>query len=265
MALPAPSPSARVCVTGASSGIGAEIAKSLARRGYPLLLVARRRDRLEDLARELATQHGVDAEVHAADLADEEARETVAGKLADCVGLVNNAGYGSHGKAVDLDREWESGMVELNVKALHALTLAHLPHLVEHGAGAVLNVASLASFQPLPRMATYAATKAFVLSFSEAVHEELRGTGVSVTALCPGPVPTEFGVVANVGAFDENRGLPKPISMDAPDVAEAGVQGMLRGARSVVPGLTWKATSVGGRFLPRSALLPAFKVAARRL
>lgn len=265
MALPAASPTAVVCVTGASSGIGADIARSLARRGYSLLLVARREDRLKDLALELGERHAVKAEIHAADLADREAREVLADRLGDVAGLVNNAGYGSHGRLLDLDPAWEAGMIELNVAALHELTLAVLPGMARRGAGAVLNVASLAAFQPLPQMATYAATKAFVQSFSEAAHAELAGTGVSVTTLSPGPVPTEFGKVAGVGAFDESKGLPRPISMPSPQVAEAGVEGMVEGARTVVPGLPWKATALGGRLVPRGALLPVFRRVAGRL
>jgi uncharacterized protein len=265
MALGPPSPSTPVCVTGASSGICAELARALAQRGHALLLVARRRDRLEALGEELVREHGVEVEVHPADLGDREGRQGLLERLGrDGVGgLCNNAGFGSHGRLLELDPAKEAQMIELNVVAVHELTLGVLPALVGQGHGAVLNVASLAAFQPLPRMATYAATKAFVQSFSEAVHAELAGTGVSVTALCPGPVPTEFGKVAGVGAFDEDRGLPKPISMDAPDVAEAAVRGMVRGARSVVPGVTWKATATAGRLVPRSALLPAFKRAAR--
>jgi uncharacterized protein len=261
MALQAPSPEARVAITGASSGIGAEIARALAQRGYPLLLIARRRDRLEELAAAVP----VDAQVHVADLQDGEARKALHEPLKACAGLVNNAGYGSHGPVIEQDLEWETGMVELNVKALLELTLAVLPAYVERGHGAVMNVASLAANQPLPTMATYAATKAFVHNFSEAVHEELAGTGVSVTSLCPGPVPTEFGKVAGAAAFDEDRGLPKPISMDAPSVAEAGVRGMVKGARTVVPGLTWKAASLTGRVMPRTALLPAFKRVVSRV
>lgn len=263
MALPAPSPATPVCITGASSGIGAELARSLARRGHALILVARRKDRLEELAAALRAEHGVEVRVHPCDLGDHEAREALIDGLGPVGGFVNNAGFGSHGKLLELERHRETQMIELNVTALHELTLAVLPGMVERGSGAVLNLASLAAFQPLPRMATYAATKAFVQSFSEAAHSELAGTGVSVTSLCPGPVPTEFGKVAGVGSFDEDRGLPKPISMDAPDVAEAGVRGMERGARSVVPGAAWKGTALAGRVIPRTALLPAFKRAAR--
>ncbi|HVL95817.1 MAG TPA: SDR family oxidoreductase [Solirubrobacteraceae bacterium] len=252
MALPAPAAGSTVVVTGASSGIGAELARELSRRGHHVTLVARRRDRLEALARELPAG----AEVRPCDLADAGAREELAGALAagDVVGLCNNAGFGSHGPFDRADLDHERGMVELNVAALHHLTGALLPRLIERGGGAILNVASLAANQPIPNMATYAATKAFVTSFSEALHAELRGTGVSVTSLLPGPVHTEFGAVAGVTFTD--RGVPHSAYVDAVTVARRAVRGMERGRRVVVPTLKWKVTGLAGRLVPRSAYLP---------
>jgi short-subunit dehydrogenase len=152
-------------------------------------------------------------------------------------------------------------MVQLNVAAVHELTLAFLRPMVERRAGAILNVASLAAFQPVPGMATYAATKAFVQSFSEALHAELAGTGVSCTVLAPGPVPTEFGAVA--GTEDLDSLVPGFVTEPPEEVAAAAVRGMLRGRRSVVPGTATKALATGGRYVPRSILLPAARRARR--
>jgi hypothetical protein len=255
MALPAPTPGATVVVTGASSGIGSELARELARRGYGVTLVARRADRLEALAAELPT----DATVETCDLADRAARDDLLRRLdqTDVIGLCNNAGYGSHGPFHEADLERELGMVTLNVEALHHLTGALLPQFVRKGAGAILNVASLAACQPIPNMATYAASKAFVASFSEAIHAELRGTGVSVTSLQPGPVHTEFG--ENAGVTHMERGTPELAYVDAEDVARLAVDGMVAGRRTVVPSLKWKATGLAGRLVPRTVYLPLAK------
>ena len=190
MALPAPSYGSTVVITGASSGIGADMARRLAERGYNVTLVARRRERLEELADELREAHDVARRRRDLRPRQPAARGRLIKKLRagerEVVGVCNNAGFGNLGKFLDNDLEAESDVVRLNVEALHELTGAFLPRMVEQGAGAVLNVASTAAFQPLPGFATYAASKAFVHSFSEAVHSELAGTGVSVTSLCPG-------------------------------------------------------------------------------
>lgn len=155
-------------------------------------------------------------------------------------------------------RSTASEEVTLNALVLMELTHAALPGMVERGAGAVMNIASIAGFQPLPYMAVYSATKAFVQTFSEAVHEELHGTGVSVTALCPGPVPTEWAEIANAERFSI------PVAQVSPhEVAEAAIGGMLAGRRSVVPGVVPKVVSTGGRFAPRSVLLPALRIGNR--
>jgi short-subunit dehydrogenase len=252
MALPAPTPTSTVVVTGASSGIGAGLARELSRRGYGVTLVARRADRLQALAGELPSR----AEVEPCDLADRSARDDLVRRLAqaEVVGLCNNAGFGSHGPFHRADLERELGMVTLNVEALHHLTGALLPRLVGQGAGAILNVASLAACQPIPHMATYAASKAFVASFSEAIHEELRGTGVSVTSLQPGPVHTEFG--ENAGVTHMERGTPELAYVDAATVARQAVEAMIAGRRTVVPSLKWKATGLAGRLVPRTVYLP---------
>jgi short-subunit dehydrogenase len=266
MSLPDPTPSSTVLVTGASSGIGAEIARELAARGHGLTVVARREDRLDALADELRRQHGVQIEVHAADLADAARRAELVGVLLngplDVVGVVNNAGFGSFGRFAEQELARESEMVRLNVDAVHELTGAFLAPMLDRAAGAILNVASTAGFQPVPNMATYAATKAFVNAFSEALHAELHGSGVSVTSLCPGPSPTEFGEVA--GAESTLFSLPGFVYVGAPDVAQAGVDGMLEGRRSVIPGLQNRASALAGRLVPRGLLLAVARRVADR-
>lgn len=258
MSLPAPSPDATVLVTGASAGIGTELARQLAGRGHNVFLVARRRERLEVLAEELQLANGTVAEAHACDLANDQERGRLISVLREgerhVVGVCNNAGYGSFGKFHKMDLGKETDMVRLNVLALHELTGAFLPDMLRRGTGAILNLASVAAFQPIPNNATYAATKAFVHSFSEAVAAELHGTGVSVTSLCPGPVMTEFGETAGVGDLESQ--LPAFMAQTPDEVARAGIEAMVRGRRSVFPGIGPRAAAFGGRFAPRSALLP---------
>lgn len=258
MALPDPGPRSTALVTGASSGIGAEIARGLARRGHGVTLVARREDRLVELAEELAGEHGIRAETIAADVSDAAARK----RLARDVGergltvevLVNNAGFGSGGSFVELDGEKEASMIRTNVEAVVGLAGMFVPAMVERGRGAVLNTASLISFQPVPYQATYGASKAAVLSFTDALHEELRGTGVTITAVCPGPVRTEFGEAGGFGGADDR--IPGFLWLNAPDVAEAAIRGLEKGERVVVPGTINQAAAYGGQHTPRSILLP---------
>jgi short-subunit dehydrogenase len=257
MSLPKPSTDTTVVITGASSGIGTELARGLARRGYPLLLVARRRERLDDLADELRTQHSVAVDVMPLDLGKSGERAELADRIGGSAvaGLCNSAGFGTSGQfhSLPIDREREE--VTLNALALMDLTHAALPGMIDRRAGAVLNIASIAGFQPIPGMAVYSATKAFVQTFSEAVHEELHGTGVSCTALCPGPVPTEWADIADAQQFSIGIAQVSPA-----DVARAAIAGMVEGRRSVVPGLVPKVVSFGGRFAPRSVLLPALRI-----
>src|SRR4051794_23482430 len=256
--LPQPDFHSTCLVTGASSGIGADVARSLARRGHGTTLVARRAERLEELATELRDEHGVRVEVIEADLADEAGRESMTARLAELTlnveVLVNNAGFGSGGLFVELDPEREREMVRLNVETVIALCGKYVPEMVRRGRGGVLNVASTAAFQPLPRQATYGATKAFVLSFTEALHSDLSDTGVTATALCPGPVKTEFVDVA--GMNDAADGTPSFVWMSAEDTARAGVRGLERGKRVVVPGALNRATTISGQHTPRAVLLP---------
>lgn len=256
MALPQPDPNATVVVTGASSGIGAELARELARRGHGVTLVARRAEKLQELADELSSAHGIEAAVESADLQEREARDALAERLLEreVVGLVNNAGYGDTGPFVEADLDWLQGMVQLNCQALVHLTGRLVPQMVERGDGAVLNLASLAACQPIPNMATYAATKAFVLSFSEALHTELAHKGVSVTAVQPGPVKTEFWELAG------DRGSnPGAAFLPADEVARQAIDGMETGRRTVVPSLKWKGAAMVGRYVPRTVQLPLMK------
>lgn len=258
MALPPPAPDSTALVTGASSGIGAEIARQLARRGHGVTLVARREERLRELADELSRLHGVRAEIVAASVADHDGRaemvSEIEGRGLTVETLVNNAGYGSGGRFQDLDADNEEGMVRLNVEALVGLCGVYAPRMVARGRGAILNVGSVAGFQPLPKQATYSATKAFVNTFTEALHTDLSGTGVTATVLCPGFTQTEF---TEAGEMDSMDSLPSFLVDEAPDVARAAVDGLEKGKRSVIPGPHNVVTAFGGRFAPRSLLLPA--------
>jgi uncharacterized protein len=257
MPLPPPSESTTCLVTGASSGIGVEIARELAKRGRGVTLVARRKDRLVELAKELAERHGIRAEIVACDLSSPAARkrmmQTVDGRGLEVDVLVNNAGFGSAGRFQSLDADAELRMVRTNVEAVVDLCSAYVPEMVERGRGAVLNVASVAAYQPVPRQSTYAATKAFVLSFTEGLHVDLKGTGVTATALCPGPTRTEFGEAA--GIREELFQIPGLVYTPE-QMAVAGVNAMERGRRAVVPGATNLVSAVGGRLMPRALVLP---------
>jgi short-subunit dehydrogenase len=260
VALPTPSANSTALVTGASSGIGAEIARLLAEKGHGVTLVARREDRLAALANELESKRHVRAEVIGCDLSDAAARERLVQMVAerglDVEILVNNAGFGSAGNFQELDLDGELRMVRTNVEAVVHLCGIYVPGMTGRGRGAVLNVASVAGFQPLPRQATYAASKAFVLSFTEALSSDLKGTGVTATALCPGPVKSEF--TAQHEGFDAaESSSPDFIWMSSEDTARAAVNGLERGKRVVVPGIGNRLGAVAGQHVPRSALLAA--------
>jgi short-subunit dehydrogenase len=258
MALPPPSDSSTCVVTGASSGIGAEIARELAARGQNVTLVARREERLRELAEELGRDHGVRAEVLAADIASGDGRAAMIEELRsrgrDVEVLINNAGYGSGGRFQDLDGEKETLMVRTNCEAVVALCAEYVPEMVRRGRGAVLNVASIAAFQPLPFQATYSASKAFVLTFTEALTADLHGTGVTATALCPGPVPTEFGVAAGIDE-GEWAGVPRFVLTTPEQNAAAAVSALEKGRRMVVPGPFNVVSAAAGHYTPRTVLL----------
>jgi short-subunit dehydrogenase len=238
-------------VTGTSSGIGVALAGELARRGRDLTLVARREDRLRDTAAELSAQHGVNVEWIAADLADAADRDRLVAELADrgrvVDVLVNNAGMGTSGPFHTLPVDRELQQVRLNVEAVVALCGAFVPGMVERGRGRILNVASVSGFMPVPQQATYAASKAFVLTFTESLTLDLHGTGVTATALCPGPVKTEFeGII---------EGLPERLYVEPERVAREAIEGLEDGDRTVIPGGGNKMNAVFGRHAPRGVFM----------
>lgn len=258
MSIPIPDEHGTCLITGASSGIGAEIARQIAERGYDVTLAARRIDRLTKLAAELEHDHGVTATAVECDISDPAARK----QLLDGIKksdrhvdiLVNNAGCGTEGNFADHKAKAELGQIELNVLALTALTHAVLPGMIKRGSGAVLNVASTAAFQPMPRQAVYAATKAFVLSFSNAIGKELSGTGVSVTALCPGPTKTEF-----FGPRMEKleSSTPGIFWQSAEDCAKDGVEGLFKRKRIVIPKAINRLSALSGSYTPTPITLEA--------
>jgi uncharacterized protein len=220
-------------ITGASSGIGEEFAKQLAARGHELVLVARRKDRLERIADGLPTK----AQIVTCDLGSEAADlpGKVSGTRIDL--LVNNAGFGLRGHFADLPLERQAELVRVNCEAVVILTRAFVPPMIERGSGGMITVASTAGMQPLPYEATYAASKAFALNFTEALHAELRNTGVRVLAVSPGPVPTEWQQVAG---YDEVGGEMMPGAIEADQVVREALRSYDRGRRSMVPGLFFR-------------------------
>jgi hypothetical protein len=258
MSLPMPRAASTALITGASSGIGAAIAEELARRGHGLTLVARREDMLTELAKRLHDRHAVRVGVVACDLADPAERDRLVAKVAeldlDVEILVNNAGVGYAGDFADADRERQVQMVQVNCETVVDLSGRYLPQMKGRLQGAVINIASTAAFQPMAGSATYGASKSFVLSFSEALHQELKGSGVTVTAICPGPVRTEFTQVAEMEGAE--RDTPGFIWMSAEDLAEEAVKAADAGKRAVVPGRLNYAGSILGRHVPRKFVLP---------
>jgi short-subunit dehydrogenase len=254
MALPTPQPGHVAVVTGASKGIGAEIAKELARRGHELVLVARSADQLQAVADDVPTT----AHVLPADLGDPEVRAGLLGEI-ESRGLtpqilVNNAGFSTMGPVHKSDPEVERSMLELDVVALADLCGRFLPGMVERGSGAVLNVASTAAFQPLPGQAGYGAAKAFVLSYTRSLAAELHGTGVRATVLCPGPVETDFGATAGFTPTEEKESLPPIMWVSAPDVARTAVAGMDAGKVVVIPGAANKVGAAFSTIAPKKLL-----------
>ena len=260
MALPTPKENTTAIVTGASSGIGAEMARELARRGHGLTLVARREDRPLALAAELAQVYTVRAEVIAADLTDAGSRGELPAQLAS-LGLtpdilVNNAGFTTMGHVSNADRAAELALVRTNVEAVVDLCALFIPGMVTRHRGAVLNTASTAAFQPLPGQASYGASKAFVLSYGRALAAELRGSGVTVTTLCPGPVETGFAEAAGMTDEEAAETLPKVMWIPAGDVARAGIEGLAAGRTVVIPGAANRVGAGLAHLAPKSILVP---------
>jgi uncharacterized protein len=243
-------------ITGASAGIGTELARVFASNGHRLALVARRADRLATLAGEIAAAGGATPIVIPCDLEHPDAGDKIAAVLAaegvEVEYLVNNAGFGLFGNAIELDRSAQLGMISLNIGTLTDLSLRFAESLIRHRGG-ILNVGSIAGFLPGPGMAVYYASKAYVLSFSEALRGELAPRGVRVTALCPGPVPTEFQTRAGFEpGFDSTI-----LNVSASDVAKAGYRGLMANKRAVLPGLGIKIVPLLLRLCPRGFILAA--------
>ena len=257
MTLPTPSPTSTAVVTGASSGIGADIARELAARGHGLVLVARREDRLKELAAELGA---VRVEVIACDVADPDARARLLDEVEDrgltVDVLVNNAGLGTIGAVATADVDRELAQVRVNVEAVIDLTTRAVQRMVPRGRGAILNVGSTAGFQPFPGQAGYAATKAFVISYGEALRTELAGTGVTVATLNPGPVRTEFLQSAGMDEKTFAEAFPKFMWMASRDVARVGVDALEHDRGTVIAGLASQVSTRLFGLIPKRVLLP---------
>jgi short-subunit dehydrogenase len=239
-------------ITGASSGIGAELAEVFAREGWHVILVARSTAKMDELGASLAKKYGATWTTFGADLIDPKAPEALAAEVSKAGlvvdALVNNAGFGTHGAFAELDPARELAMIQVNVTALVALTRIFLPGMIARKKGRILNVASTAAFQPGPSMAVYCATKAFVLSFSDALGEELIGTGVTATCLCPGATTSGFQAAASMESSKlfKDRKLPS-----SADVAEYGFAATMRGQRVAIHGFMNGAMVQSIRFAPR--------------
>ena len=257
-----PEPTPIALITGASAGIGAALANVFADHGHTLVLAARRAPQLKALADAIEERGHTRPHVVIIDLGQADAAARIEDELRERdlepQFLVNNAGFGLMGLAADLDRQQQLAMIDLNVRVLTELSLRFVPSLTRHRGG-ILNVASVASFMPGPGMAVYHATKAYVLSFSEALHRELGSQGVRVTALCPGPVQTEFMAIAGIPDGMYANFLVR----SAERVAQDGYDGLMRGRRVVVPGSTNKAAALLARLMPRRLVLWALHRVAR--
>lgn len=251
MSIPLPSDTGTCLITGASAGIGTEFARQIAERGYNVTLAARRIDRLTELATELEEQHGVRAIAVACDVTDAQQRaeliESIEARGDHVDILINNAGIGTEGAFTGFTTEENVAQIEVNVTALTAITSDLVPGMIERGSGAILNVASTAAFQPIPRQAVYAATKAYVTSFSQALAQEFKGTGVSVTVLCPGPTRTEF-----FGEKQESIEAESPgwAWQSAEDCAREGLDAMFKQKRVHIPRAVNKAGAYSAKVTP---------------
>lgn len=257
MAFPEPRTGGTCVVTGASSGIGEQIARHLAGDGFNLTLVDREAEPLEQIAAELRERHGIDVRTFAADLRNPDSREAAVaqasegGRTIDM--LINCAGLGAAGPFVESTAQRELELIDINVKALVDLTWLVLPEMIERDRGAILNVASGAAFQPMPRFAVYAASKAFVLTFTESLCADLMGTGVSVTALCPGPTHTRF--VDRAGLNSAESSSPEIFWITPDEVAACAVNAMRHGKRVAIPSPIFRLASVAGGKSPRALTL----------
>jgi uncharacterized protein len=253
-------------ITGASAGIGTELARVFASKGHRLALVARREDRLTLLAAEITAKGGGAPIVIACDLEQPDTGDKIAAALAaegvEVEFVVNNAGFGLFGRAIELDRAEQLGIVDVNIRAMTDLSLRFSDHLIRHRGG-VLNVGSIAGFLPGPGMAVYYASKAYVVSFTEALRAELGPRGVRVTVLCPGPVPSEFQIRAGFEpGFDS-----AVLNVSAADVAKQAYQGLMANKRAVLPGFGIKIVPFMLRLFPRGFILAAvarFQLRKRR-
>lgn len=256
MSLPAPSPDNRAVVTGASSGIGAALAAELAKRGYSLILVARRGDLMDALASKLTGQYGVTVEVRSVDLSDPQRRDGLVAELEkrNIAILCNNAGIATFGPVSGMDPAAERAQVQLNAVAVHDLTLAVLPGMLARSGGGILITGSAAGNMPIPNNATYAATKAFVNSFSESLRLEVADSGVHVTLLAPGPVRTEMPDPAAASIVDKL--VPDFLWVDTEYTARVSIDALAHNRMRVIPGPLSKGMSLAGQFLPRSVTAP---------
>jgi short-subunit dehydrogenase len=238
-------------ITGASTGIGRELAKLFAADHYRLILTARQEQRLNDLAAQLRADHGIEVSIYVKDLVDTTAPDELFAAVeqqGDAVDvLVNNAGFGTFGFFAESDVSSQLNMIQLNATALTHLSRLYLPGMLRRGRGKILNVASTAAFQPGPLMSVYYATKAYVLSFSEALADEVSGSGVRVSVLCPGPTTTEFQERAGMNG----SGLLRLPFMDAASVARIGYRGLMRNRTVIIPGLRNKILAHASRHSPR--------------
>jgi uncharacterized protein len=241
-------------ITGASSGIGEALAECFAKAGYNLVLVARSANKLKALAKQLSADHGIKTWVAPADLSLPDAAQKLAAAMQRAKRpidvLVNNAGILNHGAFVDMPAHYHHTMIDLNITGLTTMIAHFAPAMVARGQGRILNVASIAAFQPIPSLATYAATKAYVLSLTESLSEEFKGTGVSITALCPGITATNMFSGAKAES-SQLANLPKFLIGDAKVVAQEGFDACMRGDAIKVPGAINQATIIAGRATPK--------------
>lgn len=259
MTLPVPTSDTAALVTGASSGIGTAIARELAGRGHQVVLVARSEDKLRAVADEITAAGGT-AHVVPTDLADRSARAGLFDRV-DALGLtvdvlVNNAGFSTTGPVAEADVQRELDQVEVDVASVVELTTRWIPGAKRRGRGALLNVASTVAFQPFPGQAGYGAAKAHVLSYTQALAAEMKGTGVTVTALCPGPVETGFVDAAGFTDEEAHGAMPRVMWVEAPKVARAGVDGLAKGRKVVIPGAPNRIGATFASLMPRTVLLP---------